>query len=106
MVYDKKTIAQQDRRVTIKGVSYTMIRTKDGKRASHVGTFMIDASNGHFDYTGTGEEWVGIYKLDGDTFKVCYRYKRNANCVRPTEFKTDSTRPNISVFYTFKRGKR
>ncbi len=103
IVYDKKTIAEQDRRVTIKGNSYTMIRTKDGERASHVGTFVIDASNGHFDFTGTGEEWVGIYELDGDTLKVCYRYKNNADCVRPTEFKTDTARPNISVFYVFKR---
>ena len=103
IVYDKTTIAQQDRRVTIKGNSYTMIRTKDGKRTSHVGTFVIDASNGHFDFNGTGEEWVGSYELDGDTLKVCYRYKRNADCVRPTEFKTDTARPNISVFYVFKR---
>ncbi len=101
--FDEKTVKEQNRRVTIKGHSYIMKRTKDGVYATHEGKFNIDASNGHFDFIGTDEQWVGIYELNGDTLKVCYRYKRNNDLVRPTEFKTDTEKPNISVFYTFKR---
>lgn len=103
---DKKAVKEQDRRVTIKGNSYNMMRTQNGMRGGHVGKFEIDASNGYFEFIGKGgEEWIGIYELNGDTFKVCYRYKRNDDCVRPTEFKTDKDQPSISVFYTFKRDK-
>ena len=108
--FDKKTVKEQDRRVIIDGNSYTMKRTQNGKRGEHVGRFEIDASNGHFDFienttndANSDQQWIGIYELDGDTFKVAYRYKRNNDCVRPTNFETDNARPNISVFYTFKR---
>ncbi len=107
---DKKVVKEQDRRVTIKGHSYIMKRTEKGPRHTLVGKFEIDASNGHFDFVGkeqngSAAEFVGIYELDGDTLNVCYRYKNNDECVRPKKFKTDDSKPNISVFYTFKRDK-
>jgi len=108
---DKKVVKDQDRRVTIKGHSYTMKRTEKVGRHALVGKFEIDASNGHFDFIGKNDgqtaatTFIGIYELDGDTLKLCYRYKNTDECVRPTEFKTDKDSPNISVFYTFKRDK-
>lgn len=105
---DKKKVKDQDRRLTIKGHSYTMKRTENGPRHALIGKFEIDASNGYFDFigkeqSGMAREFVGIYELDGDTLKLCYRYKNNDDCVRPKKFKTDDERANISVFYTFKR---
>lgn len=105
---DKKKVKGQDRRVTIKGNAWTMSRTQDGKRGTYTGKFEIDDSNGHFDWIGKGPggelvEWVGIYELNGDTLKVCYRYKKNDEVVRPKKFKTDEEKPNFSVFYILKR---
>jgi uncharacterized protein (TIGR03067 family) len=105
---NKKAVKEQDRRVMIKGHSYKMKRTENGNRHELVGKFEIDASNGHFDFVGREQGgqstvWIGIYELNGDTLKLCYRYKRNEDAVRPTEFTTDTDKPNIAVFYTFKR---
>jgi len=105
---EKKAVKEQDRRVTIKGHSYTMKRTEKGNRQSMVGKFEIDASKGFFDVVakeqgGKGVELVGIFELDGDTLKLCYRYKNNDDCTRPKKFKADDERPNICVFYTYKR---
>ncbi len=107
---NKKAVREQDRRVTIKGHSYTMKRTENGHRHTLVGKFEIDASNGHFDFVGREQDgrstvWVGIYELKGDTLKLCYRYRRNEDCVRPTSFETDTDKPNVSVSYVFKRDK-
>lgn len=105
---DKKVVKEQDRRVTIKGHSYTMKRTEKGNRHALVGKFEIDASTGYFDFIGKEQdggarEFVGIYELDGDTLKLCYRYKMNDDCTRPKKFKADGGKPNICVFYTYKR---
>jgi len=48
-------------------------------------------------------EWVGIFDLDGDTLRLCFRYKSNDQLVRPTAFETDKSELNVSVFHTFKR---
>lgn len=105
---DKKNVKEQDRRVTVKGHSWTMKRTENGTRHSLVGKFEIVSSSGHFDFIGKeaggqSREFIGIYELEEDTLKVCYRYKINNDCTRPTKFKTDADKPNVSVFYTFKR---
>ncbi len=100
---NQATIKQENRRVTITGTSFTMRRVKNGALGTHAGTFEIDASKGHFDFVGQDEEWTGIFELNGDILKLCYRYKKNQNCLRPKDFKTDKERPNISVFYTYKR---
>lgn len=70
--------------------------------------FVLDATNGHFDYSlrtkrGNLKDAIGIYKLEGDTLKMCYRYNVDGTAVRPTEFKTDDGHPNTTVFHTFKR---
>lgn len=105
---DKKVVKEQDRRVTIKGHSYTMKRTEKGARHALIGKFEIDASTGYFDFIGKeqdgrAQEFVGIYELDGDTLKLCYRYKRDEDCIRPEKFEADDGQPNICVFYTYKR---
>jgi uncharacterized protein (TIGR03067 family) len=107
---DKKVVREQDRRLNIKGNTMTMRRTVMGKRATYTGKFEIDADSGSFDFIGKGPdgmlvEWIGIYETEGDNLKLCYRYKRNDDAARPTSMKTDTTRPNICVFYTYKRDK-
>ena len=105
---NRKAVKEQDRRVTIRGHSYTMKRTENGNRHTLVGKFEIDASNGHFDFVGREQGgqstvWIGIYALKDDTLQLCYRYKRNEDALRPTRFETDTEKPNVAVFYTFKR---
>lgn len=107
-VQDKKTVKQENRRVTIKGHTFTMTRTKNRTFGQYTGKFEINSSKGHFDFIGKGpngavNEWIGIYELDGDTLKVCYRYKMNDDCTRPEKFKADDAQSNICVFYTYKR---
>ncbi len=71
---EKNVDKEQDRRVTIKGNSYTMKRTERGTRHALIGKFEIDAVSGHFDFIGkedwgVAREFVGIYELDGNTLK-------------------------------------
>jgi uncharacterized protein (TIGR03067 family) len=103
---DERTMREQDRRVIINGTTFVMNRLYDGIRKEYVGRFTINASNRHFDFVGKGpagapNEWLGIHELDGDTLKLCFRYKTGA--ARPTQFKTDTDRANLSGFYTFVR---
>ncbi len=86
----KNVVKKQDRRITIKGNSYTMKRTENGTRRAQTGKFEIDAVSGHFGFigkeqSGAAREIIGIYELDGDTLKLCYRYKINDDCVGPTK---------------------
>ena len=98
-------IKEENRRVVIKGNSFSMTRVKNGMYGAHNGKFEIDSNKGYFDFIGKNEEWTGIYELEGDTLKLCYRTKNNGACIRPTEFKTDNARTNISLLYTYKREK-
>ncbi|MFM9961538.1 MAG: TIGR03067 domain-containing protein [Planctomycetaceae bacterium] len=107
---DATAVKERDRRLTIKGNNFTSIRTIANKRGSYDGKFEVSASNANFEFVGKGPggglvEWIGIYELDGDTLKLSFRYKKNDNVMRPTKFKTDGDRPNLSVFHTFKRVK-
>lgn len=101
-------VKKLDRRAIFKGNNLTLIRTMDGKRGTYVGRIDIDATNGQFDFIGKGpgggpKELMGIYELKGDTLKVCYRIKVNAEAVRPTGFKTDADKTNHCLFHTYKR---
>lgn len=105
---DKRLVKDWDRRVVIKGHTFSMSRTEKGQRNTLVGKFEIDASTAHFDlfgkeHNGVSREWIGIYELRGDTLKLCYRYKFTDTCTRPTKFRADDERPNICVFYIYRR---
>ena len=99
-------IQQRNRRIKISGTSLTMQRTME-KYGTYVGTFEIDAATGQFNWSGKGPagqpvQWLGIYQLDGDTLKLCYRYNPDGKAVRPTAFKTYAA-TNSNVALTFKR---
>lgn len=96
----------EDRSVSISGNSFSMKRTRGDKRGGYDGKFEIDASNRHFEFVGNnGEFWLGIFELDGNILKLCYRVKyNNSPIARPKEFKTDSTdESNPFVLYTFQK---
>ncbi len=105
-------IEGHDRRVTIKGNSLTLARTHDGVRGILTGKFEIDASKMQFDFTGRYEKpeerkgevavWIGIYELDGDTLKLCYRVNKDGTARRPHNLQ--EAQPDIHL-ETFQRDK-
>jgi len=106
---DRGQIRRENRRVTVKGNSWTAERVIGGKIGSYKGRFEVNPKTKAFDWIGKGPggnavEWIGIYEVNGDTLKVCYRYNNDGEANRPTEFtSSDSKAPNITVFYTLKR---
>jgi uncharacterized protein (TIGR03067 family) len=106
---DRGQIRRENRRITVKGNSWTAERVIGGKIGSYKGRFEVNPKTKAFDWIGKGPggnavEWIGIYEVNGDTLKVCYRYNNDGEANRPTEFtSSDSKAPNITVFYTLKR---
>lgn len=106
---EKSIVRRQNRRVTVKGSSWTMERVVNDKIGVYKGKFDIDPKKKSFDWIGKGPmgnavEWIGIYELNGDTLKVCYRYNNDGTAKRPKDFSTsDWEKPNALVFYTLKR---
>ena len=106
---EKSQMRRENRRITIKGNSWSAERVIGNNAGTYKGKFEIDPKTKAFDWIGKGPggnavEWVGIYELSGDTLKVCYRYNNDGTAKRPKEFTTaDSKSPNITVFYTLKR---
>ncbi|MCH9776813.1 MAG: TIGR03067 domain-containing protein [Planctomycetes bacterium] len=107
-VHSREIVKRQNRRMKIDGSKFSVERVSVNKLAKYSGTIKISDKNG-FDFNGNGPggnkdiEWVGIYELKGDILKLCFRYNRDGRAKRPTRFKTDSMKPNICVFYTFKK---
>ncbi len=107
-VIDKKVVKGQDQRLSIRGGNFMMTRLYAEKIGAYSGKFEIDATTGHFDFVGKGPtgklvKWVGIYELDRDSLKLCYRYQVEGKVTRPTTFKSDDGQPNVCVFHTYKR---
>jgi uncharacterized protein (TIGR03067 family) len=84
-----------NRRYTFDGNKMTMTRTIDGTFGKYEGLFEVDSKAGDFDFSGTGPKgnpvaFRGIYKLNGDSLTLCYKYVKEGT-TRPTEFRTDDT---------------
>ena len=82
--------------------------SKNGPATGWYGLFVVDATTHSFDFVGKDPngnyvEWAGIYEIDGDLLKLCFRWVRDDKATRPTAFKTDTQKPNISSFYTYRR---
>ena len=107
-VIDKKVVNGQDQRLSIRGSNFMMTRLYAEKIGAYSGKFEIDAMTGHFDFIGkepTGKpvKWVGIYELERDSLKLCFRYQVEGKITRPMTFKSDDGQPNTCVFHTYKR---
>src|SRR5262249_26088186 len=101
-------IDKENRIVKFKGDVLVMERTAGGKLGTYSGLFTLDAASSHCDWTGTAPDgapatFLGIYELQGDVLKLCLCQQQAGRAARPTEFRTDSSQPNRSVFFTFKR---
>jgi len=105
---DSAEMRRQNRRTTIDGSSWSVERVVGGNLGSYKGKFQIDPTANSFDWTGTGPggsavEWIGIYQVDGDTLKICYRYKKEGVAERPKEFKGVGEDCQGQHFYACKR---
>jgi uncharacterized protein (TIGR03067 family) len=106
--FERADVKRQNRRLLIKGKTLTMERLK-GSVAKWTGKFTINPETNDFDWVGTNSQgaenkWVGIYEVDGDTLKLCFRFNIDGQAKRPTKFSSgDFEKPNATAFYTFKR---
>jgi len=83
--------ALKESKLTIDGKKFTM---KEGDEISH-GTFTIDASKKPKTIDGTftdgpekGKTILGIYELEGDTYKACFNVAGKDRKERPTKFES------------------
>jgi uncharacterized protein (TIGR03067 family) len=107
-VFDDEMVKERDRRATISRNNFTMTRTLDGKRGSFAGKFDIDAGTGQFDFIGKGvnghvSEWIGVYEIKGDTWRMRYNFKTSDESVRPATFDSQKGEKVSARTYTFKR---
>ncbi|HEY2249895.1 MAG TPA: family 16 glycoside hydrolase, partial [Planctomycetaceae bacterium] len=85
-----------------------MTRKSNGVPGKYEGTFTVDAAAGHFDFSGVGPAgkpvaWRGIYKRDGDSLTLCYKYVKDDSTIRPTEFRTDDKEKTPFVLVKLQR---
>ncbi len=85
-----------------------MSRKRSGVLGKYEGTFTVDAASGYFDFSGVDPggqpvSWRGIYKLAGDSLTLCYKYVKDGNTQRPTEFKTDDKADAILILIRLRR---
>ena len=104
----KAAVKATNRRITIRGNSFTMSRVVSGRLGTYTGKFEIDAPSGSFDFVGKNPvgaymEFRGIYEVKGDRLRLCYRYARDEKVERPTEFKTDDRSGVEFVLLTLRR---
>lgn len=85
---EENALKSQNRRVTIDGDNFTLMRTRDGNRTGHIGKIKI-GPNDTFDFVGKGpvggsNEWPGLYEIKGDTLKL--RFSNQISDGRPMDF--------------------
>lgn len=107
---ERVAVRKLNRLVKIKGSSFREEMIRDGKVIGVEGKFEINPATKAFDFIGKQlanqtkvHEYVGIYELDGDTLKLCCRANEDGKAKRPSQFKSDSQKPNWSHNYVYKR---
>lgn len=103
-----ETTRVTQRRFSFEGRKMTMTRFINGRFGKYEGTFDEDAKSGHFDFIGRNPggkpvAFRGIYKFDGDTLTLCYKYAGDDSITRPTEFKTDDRAGTAFVLIVLQR---
>ena len=90
----KAEITLKKRRLTIVGAKFRMTRVMNDKRGTYEGLFDANPAVpfGEFDFIGKGPagnyiERIGIYQLDGDTFRLYYGDPKK-NPERPSKLET------------------
>lgn len=106
--WDEQTVKSTNRRVAIRDGSLTMVRTISGNVGTDRGDFQVHESSHSFDFVGKGADgkdvaFRGIYDLDGDTLRLCYKYVNGPQTTRPTQFRTDNRAGTSFVLLVLKR---
>lgn len=97
-----------ERRFSFTGDLMTMTRVNRGKFGKYEGTFKIDPAQGYFDFSGKDPNgnsvaFRGIYKVEGSTLTLCYKYVKDQNTTRPVGFKTDNQAGTAFVLIGLRR---
>jgi uncharacterized protein (TIGR03067 family) len=105
-VYPKGRVTEINRRIRIKDNALSMSRTMQ-KFGVYDGHFEIDAGSKNFDWSGKAPggnptQFIGIFDLDGDRLKLCYKYVKDGT-TRPTAFKTQAQTGSPFVNLVLKR---
>lgn len=106
--WDEPMVKSTNRRVTIRDNALTMTRTISGNFGTYRGEFQVNESSHTFDFTGKGPNGAdvafrGIYDLDGDTLRLCYKYVKGPQTARPTQFRTDNRAGTSFVLLVLRR---
>ncbi len=102
-ILSKEEMRKRNRHITIKGNRFSTDRVTGEKLGTYVGSIQLDPEQKSFDFKGNGPngnpvEWIGIYKIDGDSMTLCYRIKGDSQTPRPTEFTSLSEKPGTIMF--------
>jgi len=102
-VLSKEEMRKRNRHLFIKGNNLSTDRVIQNKLGTYSGSIQIVPEKKTFDFTGKSPgdkpvEWVGIYKIAGDSMTLCYRVKGEGPTTRPTEFRSLSDKPGTILF--------
>ena len=102
-VLSKEEMRKRNRHLFIKGNNLSTDRVIQDKLGTYSGSIQIVPEKKTFDFAGKSPgdkpvEWIGIYKVDGDSMTLCYRVKGEGQTPRPTEFKSLSDKPGTILF--------
>jgi uncharacterized protein (TIGR03067 family) len=103
------SVGRKRRRLIINVNSLLMERFRDGVVGVYNGKSEVATESKHFDWIGKDPqgsvlEWIGTYKLNGDTLTLCFRFSADGSAKRPKTFSTrDWVRRTPMAFYGFQK---
>ena len=106
---ERADVRRENRTLAVKGNTLTMERLKGTAIAKWTGKFEVNPKTKAFDWVGRTQEgghveWTGIYAVEGEGLKLCFRFSPDGSAPRPKKFTTQDWEKGFAMaFYTFKK---